>query len=130
MAEGHWEDGLSTYARQTTRQYLLIAPGIIGDPSTGESVRNSKTSKDETLRNSCLVFHRHWPSSSGIIFVARVDTAVSVITEREESEVTDYRDEDGSSSTSFSSGLSGARIWGPQGDALAYKYASYEVRSE
>ena len=33
--------------------------------------------------------------------VARVDTAVSVITEREESEVTDYSDEDGSSSTSF-----------------------------
>ena len=52
--------------------------------------------------------------------VARVDTAVSVITEREESEVTDYSDEDGSSSTSFriewgaDSGAAGHRAWPQQ----------------
>ena len=115
MAEGHWEDGLSTYARQATRQHLLIDQASLGPIERGIRAK-LKTSKDETLRNRCLVFHWHGPSSSWIIFVARVDTAVSVITEREESEVTDYSDEDGSSSTSFriewgaDSGSAGRRL--------------------
>ena len=46
MAEGPWEDGLSTTARQATGQDLHNAQGMIGI--------HQETSRDETPRNRYL----------------------------------------------------------------------------
>ena len=60
--------------------------------------------------DSCLSFHAHWLFSSWIIFIARIASAMSVITAKK-LEITVYNDADGSAP--HSSGLSGVRDWCP-----------------